>query len=250
MTNYVLTFQSWRCQDGATIVPDKNGVPGYIQLRSKKRETYSRRLEVPDELIVTEFLNTGSSKLVRGMDLPSSEVSALCDFVSEYGTLTTAMDIGPLLKGIGVEDYPQGFTPYDGRRYNSWGANVYDLIGLRETLRDIWTPFEKGNVDEAVEAFDFFQGNNFTGDLSVEMRFHGGYPALMLNIAGLYTFMLMETALVMTGNCQIIRCVHCNNIFQTGSGTGRRSSASYCSNKCRVAAQRARKKPPAKRRKK
>jgi hypothetical protein len=72
-----------------------------------------------------------------------------------------------------------------------------------------------------------------------------GKPVLMLPIAFPYAFMLMETALVITGGSQVMRCAECGTVFITGSGTGRRGTSLYCSNRCRVAAQRSRKSTPA-----
>jgi len=41
-------------------------------------------------------------------------------------------------------------------------------------------------------------------------------------------------------------CLHCGEVIVTGTGTGRRSSAKYCSDRCRVASMRERKKAEAK----
>jgi hypothetical protein len=53
-------------------------------------------------------------------------------------------------------------------------------------------------------------------------------------------FMTMECAMVAHSGARLARCAHCENVFLTGPMTGRRSSAQYCSDRCRVAAARAR----------
>lgn len=67
-------------------------------------------------------------------------------------------------------------------------------------------------------------------------------PKMTLLADSLLGFMVMEVGLVFEVGAEIASCEHCNKLFLTGPMTGRRSTAKYCSDRCRVAALRARKK--------
>ena len=290
MGNYVLTLHHNRCPDGAEFVPHpwiegttmrvpmklikKKGRAGLpegqrewpvICFRSERREDYRRRLETPDKLMVTEFLNTVPWVEDENAD-PDTE---------------QAMDYGPMLEFIGNYGFPLDFVSRDqlmqeaksnpafrdklvsasrravvsepdeeGNRefygtlppeavaFRKGELPLMLLIEIRESLGRIWEAYEAGNLTEAVKAFR----DNAMPQISTvypDIEFRGGRPTLTLPIGAPYGFMLMETALVMTGGSQVMRCAKCGTIFVTGSGTGRRGTSVYCSNRCRVAAQRA-----------
>jgi hypothetical protein len=90
-------------------------------------------------------------------------------------------------------------------------------------------------INLALETFDDFK-------LRATFPLTGpeGAPRLVLKSESLIGFMLMETAMVATHGARLAACKHCDTQFLTGPLTGRRSHARFCSNKCRVAAMRAR----------
>ena len=65
-------------------------------------------------------------------------------------------------------------------------------------------------------------------------------PVLSLAASNLYAFMALELASIMTGGAAVATCLHCGSLFVAGSAEGKPRGAMYCSNKCRVAHQRAR----------
>ncbi|AGA07733.1 hypothetical protein CN151_15730 [Sinorhizobium meliloti] len=67
-----------------------------------------------------------------------------------------------------------------------------------------------------------------------------GRGRLVLEAATLHDFMMMEFAAIHEAGAVATSCEHCGRIFLTGPLTGRRSHAKYCSDRCRVAAMRAR----------
>src|SRR5262245_4695945 len=108
MSAYVLTLHHKRCPDGAEFVPHPwvkgsivrwpakiktvrsadgkqvpaDGVyPPVIRFRSERRTPYRRRLERPDQLIVTDFINAVP------LEKPHFAVdyTSMLKFVSEYG---------------------------------------------------------------------------------------------------------------------------------------------------------------------
>ncbi|MGI0525757.1 hypothetical protein [Rhizobium giardinii] len=67
-----------------------------------------------------------------------------------------------------------------------------------------------------------------------------GNGQLVLEAATLDDFMVMELAAIHEAGAVATSCEHCRKAFLTGPRTGRRSHAKYCSDRCRVAAMRAR----------
>ncbi|AFL49024.1 hypothetical protein ABIE78_005214 [Sinorhizobium fredii] len=67
-----------------------------------------------------------------------------------------------------------------------------------------------------------------------------GTMRFVLKADTLWDFMVMEVAAIYEAGAVATSCEHCRTIFLTGPLTGRRSHAKYCSDRCRVAAMRAR----------
>ena len=63
---------------------------------------------------------------------------------------------------------------------------------------------------------------------------------LDFRVLSLFGLMWMEAAMVVEKDARLTACEHCEIAFLTGPTTGRRSHALYCSDRCRVAAMRAR----------
>jgi hypothetical protein len=80
--------------------------------------------------------------------------------------------------------------------------------------------------------------------INLNPMFHleGGKPRMLLRCTDLPMFMQMEIAMIALEGAKLVNCEQCRNFFLTGPLTGRRSDATFCSDRCRVAAMRARKK--------
>jgi len=63
---------------------------------------------------------------------------------------------------------------------------------------------------------------------------------LSFGLGSLHGLMLREIVMVVENEARFTTCQHCDKAFLTGPTTGRRSHAAYCSDRCRVAAMRAR----------
>jgi hypothetical protein len=291
MGNYVLTLHHERCPDGAEfaphprvkgaiyrrpwnklkkkkprhVLPDLNPWP-VIRFRSERREDYRLRLETPDKLMVTEFLNTppwvedDSEEFRNKAGEWVADYSLMLKFISDYGFPLQLLDTSQMkhalkekpelmsklkLKGISEPDAKGQREVYLEpprdlvKRKNEISLGM--LIEMRQSLDVIWEAYERGNVDEAVELFRQHPVQGPLTGVSPDIEFRDGKPTLMFPVNSPYGFMLMETALVITGGSQVMRCSQCGTILVTGSGTGRRGTSRYCSNRCRVAAQRSRK---------
>jgi hypothetical protein len=281
MGNYVLILHHERCPDGAEFAPhpwvhgnkvkfpskpeylkvDDMEYPTWedyckavptIRFRSKRKESYRLRLETPDKLIVTDYLNDTAPVLHSPLldaeyinpniplgRLGCEETGLDCDY---SGLIKFVSDYGFPREHVGVIQAFEGRykTPSPREPSQPLGSFIND----REWMHKIWSAYESGDVQKAADLFRVITGGS-GGHLSPDLEFRNGKLSLMLPILTLYDFMLMETALVLTGGSQVSRCSECSTIFVTGSGTGRRGTSRYCSNRCRVAAQRSRKSTPA-----
>jgi len=164
------------------------------------------------------FLNPDAKIALR------KDIDALCDFTAKYGLANQEFDA----QGIIGES-----------------CTINRLFIHRDFFGRLWNKIANGDLSSATEQFQRRKRPGAIRDMhlmSPDIAFRNGRPSLSISIEGLTDFMLMETALVITGGGQVMRCQHCNTIFNTGPGTGRRNTALYCKNRCRVAAQRARQK--------
>src|SRR5260370_20427105 len=66
-----------------------------------------------------------------------------------------------------------------------------------------------------------------------------GSPRMLLKSKSLVGFMLAATGSTVAHGARMAECEHCHSIFLTGPLTLRRSSARFCRDRCRVAANRA-----------
>jgi hypothetical protein len=74
-------------------------------------------------------------------------------------------------------------------------------------------------------------------------------PVLLLETRNLAGFMALELGAMIAGGAKVMRCDHCSTIYATGDYEGRhRRAGRFCSNRCRVADQRARAKGSARKR--
>jgi hypothetical protein len=77
--------------------------------------------------------------------------------------------------------------------------------------------------------------------LEAALQLRDDKPQMLLRCKNLLDFMRMEVAMVALEGAKLATCERCPNLFLTGSSTSRRSHATFCSDRCRVAASRARK---------
>ena len=74
----------------------------------------------------------------------------------------------------------------------------------------------------------------------LDLAGEGGRPRMTLQAQTLSAFIMHEAALIVIHGASLKACENCGKLFLTGPATGRRSTAQYCSDRCRVAAMRAR----------
>lgn len=193
----------WRIVDNQGAPIPRTGL--WIQLRSEAREAYTRRIDRElDKPMVLDFINIGR----QGGDL----IEGLAAFVSEYGAPTS-------------------------EERHAGAASVEAMLGCRSLLESSAQQHSAGQIDMSARLFTIF--SDYLSQLSPRLRFYHGtaIPVLSLQAANLYTYMAMELGTIIAGGVGIKQCAHCKTFFTAGSG-GKRVTAVYCSNRCRVAQQR------------
>ncbi len=118
--------------------------------------------------------------------------------------------------------------------------HIDDLIELQVGMRNILVEYNNSSTFQAAADFRTMAAQHIA-DIKPDLVTPPGTNGLSLTLVpdSLQGFMLLEAASVMTGGALVMKCAHCGAIFVSGSHTGRRKTAHYCSNRCRVAAQRA-----------
>lgn len=115
-----------------------------------------------------------------------------------------------------------------------------DLIIMQRRMEDLLNTYSAGEIAQCVTSFDrIIPDLSIRPDLKLRRGNDSDEVLMTLRCSNLAGFMTMELAAIMADNAQVLRCIHCNNVFTAGVGGARKKTAHYCSNRCRVAAQRA-----------
>jgi hypothetical protein len=115
-------------------------------------------------------------------------------------------------------------------------TKVSDLVKSRATLQKLFDLSAAGKTTEAIHLYNRIAKPvtpilaQWTGLKTPVMTFVPDHP---------YAFMAMEAALANANATVLLTCNHCSRPFLAGALTSKRTNAYYCSNKCRVASQRA-----------
>lgn len=173
-----------------------------VTSRRTKVALYADRLDQPK---VVEFVN-------------AKDEVALLAFVHKYG-IPTAKQL-------------------DGTE----GASLYDIEGCRHALELLLDLHQAGHKQksEVVLLFEALS-SHWVSTIFPRLTIppYADSPQLTLQPSTLLGYMLLEAGMLMSGNTRLTRCVHCGKVFMSGVDGGKRRSAIYCSNRCRVAEQRA-----------
>jgi hypothetical protein len=127
---------------------------------------------------------------------------------------------------------PGGARPDEGQRDLIHYASVDVLLQQQATMRRAFNVFEKGDSKALMTAF-----NSAGGASSIELRQAQDGRLYWCPIPhDLIQAMWLQFAMYASSGTKLFRCQHCNEPFIVGTHTGRRSTAIYCSNACKVAA--------------
>jgi hypothetical protein len=137
-------------------------------------------------------------------------------------------------------------TESHGVRSRSFSTLVGPLLYEQAVIREAISLFEAHDHIKLANLFNspFVQSK---GQLRLELRVQPDGKIGYVHVpSGLSGAMWLQLAQHIASEAKLLRCVYCNAPIRVGPGTGRRSSARYCQNACKVAAFRKRHHPNAK----
>jgi hypothetical protein len=234
---YGLTIELERCADGVELVeldelempadayaretePDEPSArPEMVfRYRTERRETYLKTIENLESPIVVTFVNATDD---RKRQL----------FFKQFGLGTPV-------------DHTIWNRPYRARLVLARALKRSDTLEHQSKYRELLHIIGGEDRIAAMTAINSTIGNRVGAENNLIPTFHlagpHGTPQLLLKSASLLGFMKMEMAMIASNGARVGECEKCSAMFVTGPMTGRRSSAIYCSDRCRVAAMRAR----------
>ena len=147
-------------------------------------------------------------------DTSADEDGAL-NFVNKFGALG------------GLRSIMQGNEP------------VHNFLKLQTCLRQAIDLAQAADWASLVERYNTNQFGR--GRLDSQLRHQPlGKVALVFIPTNLIQFLWLQFALHVGSDAKLLRCEKCGAPFRVGTGTGRRETAKFCSNACKVAAFRGR----------
>jgi hypothetical protein len=213
---YGLFYEGERCPDGVELFDYRfrGGKQNRrIRYRTARREPFRWEIENLENPIVIDFIN-------------AREDAERIRFLSKFGLLHHE---GPYPDALPRKHPGVTGQPYEHlvRAQDEFRGNLDSINHLKqaELLAEINKSFESGppNLQPWL-------------DLATAK----GTPRMLLRCKSLGDFMHMEAVTAAVLGAKMATCEHCGAAFLTGPLTGRRSHAKYCSDRCRVAAMRAR----------
>jgi hypothetical protein len=112
---------------------------------------------------------------------------------------------------------------------------VYQILVHHRALRWAISRFEAGDGLALAHLYNENRDLDI-GRLRTELRPQSsGKISLVFVPFSLIQFLWLQFALHVTSGAKLLRCERCNLPFPCGSGTGRRETAKFCSNRCKVA---------------
>lgn len=197
----VIDFEWWRCLDGYRI--DRNGPSLGVVSVSKRYESY-RPLEDPALF----------AKFAKGTPHSSDGILKFCN---EFG-----------LPGLGhPEVHRRGKPTHEA-------IALDDLLMRHAGMRRALYLFEKGDYSKLSKGVSgLFVQAELRSDPNGQLRLVFVPPDLL-------QAMWLQFAQHVCSGTHLFMCQRCNKPFVVGAGTGRRRTAMYCSNACKVAAFQAR----------
>ena len=226
-----------RCPDGVELVdlPHKTyevtrgprvlvsrvrGTAKGYRYRTDRRQTEQKMIENLEDPVVVAFVNATADR----QRLP---------FFGRYG--------------LGTKADQRLWNRDDNGDPRDFKEQALDYDRLLQTRLRFQKMLEDATGEDqvaAMTAINAAMGLKATSYNSLKPEFHlagpRGAPRMLLKSETLTCFMLMELAMIITHGVRSTKCEQCGVIVLTGQLTGRRSSVRFCSDKCRVAANRAR----------
>lgn len=205
-----LSLEWQRPRDGVEIVPISEAYPGLIGATGEVIRGRTERL-TPISIRVNDLSDPIAIRLIN-----AKAVEDLAQFVARFGIVE-----------------PTGFNE-DMR-----GEGVTTIESLRDDLHDGMTLLNsKNDLDRVAWAAEHLHTSHFFP--SVEWDEKQCRQRLVFKPKTLADLMRCEVAIAIEAEAALHRCGVCGAAFLTGHTTGRRATAVYCTDRCRMVALRAR----------
>jgi hypothetical protein len=138
----------------------------------------------------------------------------------------------------GMRDFAAKFgIPADSSDDRGSGSNVIaalvgPLLAHRAALRAALDRLDAGDATALVDRFARYWGRV---RIALRPKPEGGVEPVLVPF-NLVQAMWLQLGLHAASEAKLLRCERCGMPFRAGAGTGRRDTAKYCSNACKVAA--------------
>jgi hypothetical protein len=204
-----LLYNTERCLDGLTVVD------GYFRPLSERRE--------PVHVVTADLENPVVLQLVNARDdlLPFMSRYSAGDVYSPSPGPAFEVPIGTAVGDVYTASVDPGYEP---------NVHIGMIAGWQRILRDRLISAGKPSLNDPY----------IRAHISLHLR--DGKPQMLVRCHELFELMRLEVATIVVEGAKVVICERCKNLFLAGRSTSRRSDATFCSDRCRVAAMRARKK--------
>jgi len=201
---YGLTVRFERCPDGVELVKPSEVL--LFRYRTERRDFDRREFLNLENPVFLDFINATDHEHLR-------------EFFDRFGLMFPYLRTAP------------GIIPLD------------DALSYQSEFREYLQLTEGDDRGAAMAALNEGLSDHPDFNLRPLMHLAGSQakPRLILHSTSMFSFMLMEVAMAVAHDARLATCERCSTSFLTGPLTGRRAHAVYCSDRCRVAAMRARK---------
>jgi hypothetical protein len=126
-----------------------------------------------------------------------------------------------------------------GLSINIFNTSLSEFINFQTSLREA---IDAATVEDWPRLVELFNSREF-GRGRIQSRLTHiprGKVGLVFVPTNLIQFLWLQFALHVGSDAKLLRCERCNAPFRVGPATGRRETAKFCSNACKVAAFRGR----------
>jgi hypothetical protein len=146
----------------------------------------------------------------------------------------------------GMTDFANRFGLLSGERrrpsYRMSCIVVHSLLAYHRDIRWAIARVQAGKLRSVVHHYNEVGEDPGFGRCRTELRMQpDGKISLVFVPSSLIEFLWVQFARHVGYGAKLLRCERCATPFSTGSGTGRRETAKFCSNRCKVASFRQRK---------
>lgn len=161
----------------------------------------------------------------RPFDIPALFVRFAKDAPASPGGMLEFCNQFGIPAGASPDPDLQGGIPY---------AAIEVLLRQQAAMRRAFNLFEKGDSKALIAEFNATETASFA---RIELRQTEDGRLYWCPIPpDLVRAMWLQFAMHASSGAKLFRCQRCNEPFAVGTNTGRRSTAAYCSNACKVAA--------------